>query len=129
MKSNVVLTLPDGSKREYPTGVSGMQVAESIGPRLAKDAIAIRADGKVWDLFYTFKDDAKIEILTRKARESLDVIRHSTAHLLAQAVKDLYPETQVTIGPVTEDGFYYDFSREEKFTPEDLPKIEKKMKE
>src|SRR3954468_4323350 len=123
------ITLPDGSRREYPGPVSVADVAASIGPGLAKAAIAGKVDGKVVDTSHTIAADARLAILTQKDPEGLDVIRHSTAHLLAYAVKDLYPDAQVTIGPVIENGFYYDFSYKRPFTPEDLAAIEKRMAE
>jgi threonyl-tRNA synthetase len=123
------VTLPDGSQRQYPQPVSVADVAASIGPGLAKAAIAGKVDGKVVDTTYTIAKDARLAILTPKDAEGLDVIRHSTAHLLAYAVKDLFPDAQVTIGPVIENGFYYDFAYKRPFTPEDLQAIEKRMAE
>jgi threonyl-tRNA synthetase len=121
------VTLPDGSQRQFPQPVSVADVAASIGPGLAKAAIAGKVDGKVVDTAYTIAKDARLAILTVKDPEGLDVIRHSTAHLLAYAVKDLFPDAQVTIGPVIEHGFYYDFAYKRPFTPEDLQAIEKRM--
>ena len=123
------VTLPDGSQRQYPAPLSVAEVAASIGAGLAKAAIAGKVDGKVVDTAYRIERDAKVSILTAKDPEGLDVIRHSTAHLLAYAVKELYPDAQVTIGPVIENGFYYDFSYKRPFTPEDLAAIEKRMGE
>jgi threonyl-tRNA synthetase len=123
------VTLPDGSQRQFPQPVSVADVAASIGPGLAKAAIAGKVDGKVVDTAYSIAKDAKLAILTSKDPEGLDVIRHSTAHLLAYAVKDLFPDAQVTIGPVIENGFYYDFAYKRPFTPEDLLAIEKRMAE
>ncbi len=123
------ITLPDGSQRQFPQPVTVADVAASIGPGLAKAAIAGKVDGKVVDTGYRMEKDAKLAILTAKDPEGLDVIRHSTAHLLAYAVKDLFPEAQVTIGPVIENGFYYDFAYKRPFTPEDLQAIEKRMAE
>jgi threonyl-tRNA synthetase len=123
------ITLPDGSVRQYDAGVTGLKVAESIGARLAADAVAIRVNGELWDLTRTIEQDASIAILTRSSPESLEIFRHDAAHVMAQAVKELFPNVQVTIGPAIENGFYYDFYREESFTPEDLEKIEQKMKE
>jgi threonyl-tRNA synthetase len=123
------VTLPDGSQRQFPQPVSVADVAASIGPGLAKAAIAGKVDGKVVDTAYTIAKDARLAILTVKDPEGLDVIRHSTAHLLAYAVKDLFPDAQVTIGPVIEHGFYYDFAYKRPFTPEDLQAIEKRMAE
>ncbi|MGI9258855.1 MAG: threonine--tRNA ligase [Gammaproteobacteria bacterium] len=124
-----VITLPDGSTREFPKPVTGLEVAESIGSRLAKDAVAIRADGDLLDLTATLDNDVSIEILTRTSSEGLELLRHDAAHVMAEAVKELFPDTQVTIGPAIENGFYYDFARDEPFTPEDLETIEKRMRE
>jgi threonyl-tRNA synthetase len=123
------VTLPDGSQRQFPQPVSVAEIAASIGPGLAKAAIAGKVDGKVVDTGFRIAQDARLAILTAKDPEGLDVIRHSTAHLLAYAVKDLFPEAQVTIGPVIENGFYYDFAYKRPFTPEDLQAIEKRMAE
>jgi threonyl-tRNA synthetase len=123
------ITLPDGSQREYPAPLTVAEVAASIGAGLAKAAIAGKVDGKVVDTAFRIAQDAKVSILTPKDPEGLDVIRHSTAHLLAYAVKELYPDAQVTIGPVIENGFYYDFAYKRPFTPEDLASIEKRMAE
>lgn len=123
------VTLPDGSQREFPGPVTVAEVAASIGAGLAKAALAGKVDGKVVDTAYTIKDNAKVAIVTAKDPDGLEVIRHSTAHLLAYAVKELYPEAQVTIGPVIENGFYYDFAYKRPFTPEDLAAIEKRMSE
>ncbi|HVR44269.1 MAG TPA: threonine--tRNA ligase [Thermoanaerobaculia bacterium] len=123
------IELPDGSKREVPEGASLAEVAASIGPRLAKDAIAGKIDGRLVDLAAKVPDGAKVEIVTAKSDEGLEVIRHSTAHLMANAVQELFPGTQVTIGPVIEDGFYYDFATDRPFTDEDLARIEEKMTE
>ncbi len=125
----VAVTLPDGSKREYPAAVSCADIAASIGAGLAKAALAARIDGKLVDLSHVVDHDAAVSIITGKDPEGLDLIRHSTAHLMAQAVKELYPEAQVTIGPAIENGFYYDFSYTRPFTPEDLEKIEARMDE
>jgi threonyl-tRNA synthetase len=125
----ISITLPDGSRREFPHPVSVADIAASIGPGLAKSALAGKVDGKVVDLAHTVDHDAPVAIVTPKDPEGLDVIRHSTAHLLAYAVKELFPEAQVTIGPVIENGFFYDFSYKRPFTPEDLAAIEKRMTE
>ncbi len=125
----VTLTLPDGKALTFPRGVTGAEVAAAIGPGLAKAALVIELDGQEWDLFRPIEQDAKIRIITRKDKEALELIRHDAAHLLAMAVQELYPGTQVTIGPAIEDGFYYDFARQEPFHPDDLPKIEAKMHE
>ena len=127
--NEIRITLPDGSVRTTTRGATGADVAASIGPGLAKAALAVKVDGELKDLDWPIQTDAKVEIVTRKSEEALDLIRHDTAHLLAQAVQELYPGTQVTIGPNIEDGFFYDFARNEPFTPEDLPKIEAKMRE
>lgn len=124
-----VITLPDGSCREFDRAVSVREVAESIGAGLAKAALAGRINGDLVDLSRVIDADAHVAIVTSRDPEGVEVIRHSTAHLLAQAVKSLYPEAQVTIGPVVENGFYYDFSYQRPFTPEDLAAIEKKMEE
>lgn len=123
------ITLPDGSRRDYPQPLSVAEVASSIGPGLAKAALAGKVDDKLVDTSYLVDHDARVAIVTDKDPEGLDVIRHSAAHLLAQAVKQLFPDAQVTIGPVIEDGFYYDFAYARRFTPEDLQAIEKKMAE
>jgi len=125
----IAITLPDGSRREFPGPVTVAEVAQSIGAGLAKAALAGRVDGQMVDTSYTIDRDAKLAIITDKDADGLDVIRHSTAHLLAYAVKELYPEAQVTIGPVIDNGFYYDFAYKRPFTPEDLVAIEKKMAE
>lgn len=125
----IQITLPDGSRREYPAPVTVAEVAASIGAGLAKAALAGKVDGKVVDTTYTIKDNAQVAIVTAKDPDGLEVIRHSTAHLLAYAVKELFPEAQVTIGPVIENGFFYDFSYKRPFTPEDLAAIEKRMTE
>jgi threonyl-tRNA synthetase len=125
----VNVTLPDGSVKAYPAGTSPFDVARSISNRLADDAIVARVDGTLWDLKRPLESDAKVEILTTKNPEALEVYRHSTAHLLAAAVLQLWPETKLGIGPPIENGFYYDFDKASPFTPEDLEKIEAKMKE
>ena len=121
--------LPDGSIKEVPDGASVADVAGSIGKRLAKDALAGRVNGKVVDVYTPVPDGAKVEIITAKSAEGLDTIRHSTAHLMAMAVQELFPGTQVTIGPVIEHGFFYDFGTDRPFSDEDLRKIEEKMQE
>jgi threonyl-tRNA synthetase len=127
--ASVAITLPDGKTMTFPRGVTGAEIAAAIGPGLAKAALILTVDGQEWDLFRPIEHDAKIRIVTKKDPEALELIRHDAAHVLAMAVQALYPGTQVTIGPAIEDGFYYDFAREEPFTPEDLPKIEAKMHE
>jgi len=123
----IQITLPDGSQRDYPAPLTVAEVAASIGAGLAKAALAGKVDGKVVDTSFQLKSNASLAIVTAKDAEGLEVIRHSTAHLLAYAVKELFPDAQVTIGPVIEHGFYYDFSYQRPFTPEDLVAIEKKM--
>src|SRR5215471_1942816 len=123
------IRLPDGSVRPFEQPVTVAQVASAIGPGLAKAALAAKVDGKLVDTSYVIDRDADLAIVTEKDPDGLDVLRHSTAHLLAYAVKELFPDAQVTIGPVIEDGFYYDFSYKRPFTPEDLAAIEKKMAE
>jgi threonyl-tRNA synthetase len=130
MESKMVsIRLPDGSQRQFDAPVTVAQVASSIGAGLAKAALAGKVDGNVVDTSFLIERDADLSIITDKDAEGLDVIRHSTAHLLAYAVKELFPDAQVTIGPVIENGFYYDFSYKRPFTPEDLQAIEKKMAE
>ncbi len=127
--SQVTMTLPDGKALTFPKGVTGGEIAAAIGPGLAKAALIIMVDGQEYDLFRPIEQDAQIRIITCKDAEALELIRHDAAHLLAMAVQDLYPGTQVTIGPAIEDGFYYDFARDTPFTPDDLPKIEARMHE
>src|SRR4051812_6664191 len=123
------IKLPDGAVRHFDAPLSVAELAQSIGPGLAKAAIAGKVDGKIVDTSHVIDADAAVAIVTERDPEGLDVIRHSTAHLLAYAVKELFPDAQVTIGPVIEDGFYYDFSFKRPFTPEDLEAIERKMTE
>jgi threonyl-tRNA synthetase len=125
----VALTFPDGARREYPQGTTGLDVAKGISPSLAKRTVAMALDGAVADLADPIERDAKIEFINREDPRALGLIRHDAAHVLAEAVQSLWPGTQVTIGPVIENGFYYDFARNEPFTPEDFGVIEKKMKE
>jgi threonyl-tRNA synthetase len=125
----ITITLPDGSQRQFDKAITIAELAASIGTGLAKAALAGKVDGRLVDLSYPITKDVQVAIVTEKDPEALDVIRHSTAHLCAQAVKQLYPKAQVTIGPVIEDGFYYDFYYPPGFTPEDLKAIEKKMAE
>ena len=124
-----VITLPDGSQRTYAAPVTVAQVATDIGPGLAKAALAGKVDGRLVDTSHCIDRDASLAIVTAREAEGLEIIRHSTAHLLAQAVQSIYPDAQVTIGPVIEDGFYYDFAFSRPFTPEDLAKFEEKMHE
>ena len=125
----VAITLPDGSKREFDKPVSGADVAADIGPGLAKAALAVRVGGEMKDLSTVIDADAEIAIVTAKDEDTLELLRHDCAHVMAEAVKELFPGTQVTIGPNIENGFYYDFARDEPFVPEDLEKIEARMHE
>jgi len=125
----VALTFPDGARREYPSGTTGLDVAKGISPSLAKRTVAMALDGTLADLTDPIERDAKIEFISREDPRALELIRHDAAHVLAEAVQTLWPGTQVTIGPVIENGFYYDFFRNQPFTPEDLPVIERKMRE
>jgi threonyl-tRNA synthetase len=127
--STVRLTLPDGSVREVASGITGRQLAESIGPGLAKAALAVRVDGKIWDLSRPIEQDARVAILTDKDPDALEVLRHSSAHILATAVRELFPGAGIGFGPPIEDGFYYDFAVPRPFTPEDLEQIERQMGE
>src|SRR5262245_4502873 len=122
----VALTFPDGARRDYPNGISGLDVAKGISPSLAKRTVAMALDGALAD---PSGRDAKIEFLSSGDPRALELIRHDCAHVLAEAVQTLWPGTQVTIGPVIENGFYYDFFRNEPFTPEDFVAIEAKMRE
>src|SRR5260370_7228986 len=125
----VALTLPDGARRDFPNGSTGLDIAKGISPSLAKRTVAMALDGVVSDLADPIERDARIEFVTREDPRALELIRHDAAHVLAEAVQELFPGTQVTIGPVIENGFYYDFARNQPFTPEDFPAIEKKMRE
>ena len=126
---NITISFPDGAQQEFASPVTGMAIADSISSGLRRNAVAIKVNDELWDLTRDINTDAKVEIVTRDTEEGLHVLRHDAAHIMAEAVKELYPETQVTIGPAIEDGFYYDFAREEAFTPEDLEAIEARMKE
>lgn len=127
MSDVVKFKFPDGAVKEFPNGTTTEEVAASISPGLKKKAIAGKLNGKLVDLSRPLHEDGSIEILTPDAPESLEVLRHSTAHLMAQAVKRLFPNVKLGVGPVIEGGFYYDMDLEESLTPEDLPKIEKEM--
>jgi threonyl-tRNA synthetase len=127
--SNVRITFPDGASREFPQGVTALEVAKSIGPRLAQDALAARVDGRLVDLSYPIESDTAIQFITPSSPEGLEIYRHSSAHLLAAAVLELFPDAHPGVGPATENGFYYDFYREKPFTEEDLAKLEAKMQE
>ncbi len=124
-----IITLPDGNNIDFPNKVTGLEVAEKISKSLAKQALIMSVDGELKDLFFEINKDSSVKIFTSKDPEGLEVIRHDTAHIMAMAVQELYPGTQVTIGPVIENGFYYDFARKEPFTTDDLKKIENKMSE
>jgi threonyl-tRNA synthetase len=125
----IVVTLPDGSRREFSGPLTGAELAAAIGPGLAKAAIAVKIDGKPRDLDAVIDRNASVAIVTRDMPEGVEILRHDAAHVMAEAVKELYPETQVTFGPATETGFYYDFARDAPFTPEDLARIEERMHE
>ena len=124
-----IITLPDGKNIEFPKEVTGLDIAEKISKSLSKQALIMSVNGELKDLYFSIKKDCSVKIFTAKDPEGLEVIRHDTAHIMAMAVQELYPGTQVTIGPVIENGFYYDFARKEPFTENDLEKIEKKMSE
>ena len=123
------VTFPDGAVRAFEPGVSGLDIAKSISPSLAKRTVAAVRDGELVDLADPIAEDATLEFISRDDPRALELIRHDAAHVLAEAVQSLWPGTQVTIGPVIENGFYYDFFRNEPFTPEDFPAIEKRMRE
>jgi threonyl-tRNA synthetase len=127
--SAVAVTLPDGSVRQFPGAVSGADLAKAIGPGLAKAALAVKVDGAERDLATVIDHDAKVAIITRTSPEALELLRHDAAHAMAEAAKELFPDVQVTFGPATETGFYYDFARDNPFTPEDLAKLEQRMHE
>ena len=126
---HVAITLPDGKTMNFARGVTGAEIALAIGPGLAKAALTVEVDGQEWDIFRPLEHDARLRVITRKDPEALELIRHDAAHVLAMAVQELYPGTQVTIGPSIENGFYYDFARDTAFTPDDLVRIEAKMHE
>ena len=123
------ITLPDGKKLDFTKSITGLKIAEKISKSLMKQALIMSVDGELKELEHEIKKDSAVKIYTSKDKEGLETIRDDTAHILAMAVQELFPGTQVTIGPVIENGFYYDFARKEPFTNEDLEKIEKKMKE
>jgi len=129
MNSMIKITLSNGAIKEFANGVEGFEIAKAIAISLAKNALAIKVNNELRDLSYRVECDANIEIITLKSKEALEIIRHDCAHLMAQAVKEIYPQTQVTIGPAIENGFYYDFARSEPFNEDDLQKIENKMRE
>jgi threonyl-tRNA synthetase len=128
-QAGITVTLPDGSRRRFPGPVTGADIAAAIGPGLAKAAVAIRLDGRARDLATPVDHDAEAAIITRDSPEGVQILRHDAAHVMAEAVKELHPETQVTFGPATETGFYYDFARDAPFTPEDLAEIEARMRD
>ena len=123
------ITLPDGKKLNFKNKINGLEIAEKISKSLIKQALIMSVNGELKDLSYSIQNDSSVKIITQKDKEGLDVIRHDAAHIMAMAVQELFPGTQVTIGPVIENGFYYDFARKEPFTSADLEKIEKKMSE
>lgn len=123
------IRLPDGSERQFDDAVTGAEIAADIAASLARDAVAIRVNGELWDLTRSITEDAAIQIITRDSDDGLELLRHDAAHILAEAVKEIWPDTQVTIGPAIDNGFYYDFARDEPFTPDDLSTIEARMKE
>ena len=123
------IKLPDGNKLEFPKKITGLEIAEKISKSLAKQAMVISVDGQLRDLNFVIEKDCSVKVFTSKNEEGLETIRHDTAHILAMAVQEIFPGTQVTIGPVIENGFYYDFARKKPFTEDDLKKIEDKMKE
>ena len=123
------LSLPDGAARSFDAPVTGADFAAAVGPGLAKAALLVEVDGALRDLSRPIEQDASVRVITARDPAALEVIRHDAAHLLAEAVKELYPDVQVTIGPAIEDGFYYDFARDEPFTPADLEVIEARMAE
>src|SRR5437667_7041224 len=125
----IAVTFPDGAKREFPKGSTGLEIAKGISPSLAKRTVAMALDGELTDLADHIEHDVKIEFVARDDPRALELIRHDAAHVLAEAVQSLWPGTQVTIGPVIENGFYYDFFRNEPFTPDDFAAIEKRMRE
>lgn len=129
MSNQVKITFPDGNLKNFDFGITGLEIAKSISPSLAKISLAIKVDNEIYDLSRQITKDAKIEIITPKSPEALEIIRHDAAHIMAQAVQELFPKTQVTIGPAIENGFYYDFSRKEPFALEDLQKIENRMRQ
>ncbi|MDI9636364.1 threonine--tRNA ligase [Geitlerinema splendidum] len=127
--SMITIRFPDGSHREFPKGITGWEIAKNISTSLAKEAVAVRVDEDLWDLTRPIEKDAAFEVIKRPSEHGLDILRHDAAHVFAEAVKELYPETQVTIGPSIQDGFYYDLYREESFTPDDLNRLEERMHE
>src|SRR5438270_5692418 len=129
MADSIHVKLPDGSVKEVPKGTTALDVAKGISPRLADAALAAKTNGDLIDLTKPLEEDTSLRLITERDPEALEIFRHSSAHLLAAAVLELFPETKLGHGPPTESGFFYDFYREIKFTPEDLEKIEQRMKE
>src|SRR5262249_9284982 len=127
--NDITVTFPDGAKRSFPRGITGQALAESVSKSLAKKAVAMVVDGRLADLADPIDKDAAVKILTRTDPEALELIRHDAAHVMAEAVQSMWPGTQVTIGPVIENGFFYDFAKEEPFHPDDIARIEAKMRE
>jgi threonyl-tRNA synthetase len=127
--ATVQITFPDKTLKEFPQGITALEVAKSIGPRLAADALAAKLDGRLVDLSTPIEQDAPIQFITPSSPEGLEIYRHSTAHVLAAAVTELFPDAHPGVGPATVTGFYYDFNRERPFTEDDLKKIEEKMRE
>ena len=126
---SINITFPDGAVKQFDASITGLAIADGISSGLRRNAVAIEVNGEQWDLSREITEDSSVAIITRDTDAGLEVLRHDAAHVMAEAVKELYPETQVTIGPSIENGFYYDFARDETFTPEDLEKIEARMKE
>ena len=124
-----IITLSDGKNLDFPNNVTGLEIAEKISKSLAKQALIMSVNGELKDLYFPIDKDSSVKIFTAKDPEGLDAIRHDTTHIMAMAVQELFPGTKLAIGPAIKDGFYYDFYREETFTPKDLEKIEIKMKE
>lgn len=125
----IMVRFPDGSERQFPRGITGWEVAKALSVSLAKEAVAVRIGEELWDLTRPLDHDVSLQVIKRNSNEGLDILRHDAAHVFAEAVKELYPETQITIGPAIQDGFYYDLFREESFTPEDLGRLEERMHE
>ena len=125
----VKISLPDGASRDFDQTPTGEEIAHSISPSLARNAVAIRVDGELWDLARPIGQDAGVEVITRDSADGVEILRHDAAHVMAEAVKELFPETQVTIGPAIDNGFYYDFARDEPFVPENLEQIENRMRQ
>src|SRR3990167_11193306 len=123
----IKIRLSDGSHREFPKGITGWEIAKTLSTSLAKEAVAVRVGEELWDLTRPIETDTQIEVIKRLSDVGLDILRHDAAHVFAEAVKELYPETQITIGPSIQDGFYYDLFRVKPFTPEDLKLIEDRM--